>query len=211
MMILLLIIVFIIFILLFIYNSFTIPIYVISMEKDKERRDILYKQIKPDEYYAVDGNSLNKEVLIESGIINNKDLKRGHIGCYLSHVHFLEKSNGITLILEDDAKIIDIKNFMNNIKNIILHAPKNWEIIFLGHNYYEIDGKITIGPSNVYNKINMVFGSHAYLVNINKEKIKNLFPIKEPYDIALSKHFNSYITNKIVELNNFPSNTENIN
>ena len=178
-------------------NKNDIKIYLVSLEKDEERRK--YLNIKPDYTYAVDGSKLDIDNLKKENIIS-KDctLKKGEIGCFLSHVHLLNKvvdSNNYTLILEDDAKVPD--DLIDKIINVIENSPKDFEIIFLGYNYYE--------EYYTFKKNSCVYGTHACLINpknMTKEKINKLFPIKKPYDIILPITFKTYIViPKIVELN----------
>lgn len=194
----------------FINSSEKLEIYLISLEKDVNRRNLLYKQINPKFYYAVNGNEVDN-----SGI----NLTRGEIGCYLSHVYMLKKvltaKSDIVLILEDDAKLI-INNDVDNtstILDIAKNAPKDWEIIFLSYNYYETN--IDNNNKN-YKEISKIHGAQSYIVNknnINIKKINTLFPIQEPFDIVLPKKFKSYIYfPKIFELSKYGSfsNTQNI-
>ena len=82
--------------------------FLVSMNKDKDRRENILKNINIDDIYAVDGYTLDLEKLIEQGIVENKKLKKGEIGCYLSHVHYFKKalnSEIPVLVIEDDIKI----------------------------------------------------------------------------------------------------------
>ena len=115
-----------------------IEIYLISLQKDENRRKQL--KIKPDCVYSVNGSTLNKDELIKSNILDkNANLTKGQIGCYLSHIHFLKKAidskKKYVLIIEDDAKIDN--DLFDKIDIILKNAPKDFEIIFLGHNYYK--------------------------------------------------------------------------
>jgi len=178
-------------------NRNNINVYLVSLEKDKERRK--YLNIKPDYTYAVDGSKLDINALKKDNIITNDcTLTRGEIGCFLSHVHLLNKAmdtNKYTLILEDDAKVPD--DIINKIMKTIESSPKDFDILFLGYNYYE--------EYTTFKQINYLHGAQAYLINpknMNKEKIKKLLPIKKPYDVVLPITFKTYIViPKIVELN----------
>lgn len=181
-----------------------IDVYLVSLEKDIERRNNVLSQINVDYVYAVDGNTLNLDTLE----IENKNLKKGQIGCYLSHVHLLNKAIGNKnkiLVLEDDA---EITNDILKIEEIIKNAPEDFEILFLGYNYHE---------NHDYESVSFVYGTHGYIINsqnITKEKIDKFFPISLPYDIALPRVLKSYIViPKVIELNKtfmYTSNTQSI-
>lgn len=192
----------------FINSSDKLEIYLISLEKDISRRNLLYKQIQPDFYYAINGKDIDN-----NGISN---LTRGEIGCYLSHMYMLKKvltaKSDIVLILEDDAKLILNTETTENILEISKNAPTDWELIFLSYNYYE-----PTEPTNEkYKKITKIHGTQSYIVNkknINIEKINKLLPIVEPIDITFPKKFKSYIYfPKIFDLSEYGnfSNTQNI-
>jgi GR25 family glycosyltransferase involved in LPS biosynthesis len=148
-------------------------------------------------YYLVDvkKENLNLDQLKKEGkITKNNKMKRGEIGCFLSHIHLIEKAlknKKNVLILEDDVKFE--KDTLNKIRNAIKNIPKDCEFLFLGHNYYEKydeDIKYKTEP------INMVFGTHAYFVNIKnitQEKINKVYPIERQYDVIGPTFFKSYV------------------
>ena len=198
-------------------EDYDYKIYLISLDKDIKRRNNILKNIRVDDIYSVDGSKLDKNKLKEDNILSEKaNIKIGEIGCYLSHVYFLKKSlknNKITLVLEDDTDISNYK--LNEIQNIINKAPKNFEILFIGHNYYE--KKENYDENFNYNEVKLVFGAQCYIINnklLTEEKINNLFPIEEPFDTVLAKKFICYtVTPKIININSMGnySNTQNIN
>jgi len=195
-------IIILIIVLYFFTKRKNIDVYLVSLDKDVERRNNILSKINVDYIYAVDGRKLN----LDSLQIENKNLKKGEIGCYMSHVHLLykslESSKNNILVLEDDVEIS--KNTFSKIQNAIKNAPKDFEILFLGYNYHE---------NHDYESVSNVYGAHGYIINnknITKEKIDRLFPIMYPLDIALPKFFKSYIVKpKIIELNNTFKNTSN--
>lgn len=219
-------IIFIVFLLLF-YNikyeffSNEIPVYLISLEKDAERRKKLYEKIQPDEYSAVNGSKLvTKEELVQNGKLEDKDLKNGQIGCYMSHYNILDKirnyKDEFSIIIEDDV-VLDMKEQLDNIKEIANNAPSDWEIIFIGHNYYRETNPPQHHQYNnwTFKKIEYMHGAQSYLIK-NKSihsKIKLLYPIKAPYDVILPNIFISYIVDPpLTHLSEFGgySNTESI-
>jgi glycosyl transferase, family 25 len=99
-----------------------IHIFIISLPKDRHRREFLEGQLRKLELpfsveQAVHGAKLSPEELEASYDRNkairrfNRELSRGEIGCALSHVNIYKKmcANNIpyALVLEDDARILD--------------------------------------------------------------------------------------------------------
>mgnify|MGYP000927167739 FL=1 len=199
-----------------------IPVYLVSMEKDIERRNNLLKYVTPNEYSSVDGSKLlSIKTLKKENIIEKEDIKKGEIGCFLSHYNIFNKiknyNDSYSIIIEDDVEF-DIKKNINIIKDVVNNAPLDWEIIFIGHNYYEETEQKDNYKFNEYTfkKIKRVFGTQSYIIN-NKaisSKIQQLLPIKGPIDIILPSIFISYIIEpQLTNLSNFGgiSNTQGIN
>jgi len=193
--------------------NLNIPVYLVSLEKDYIRRMKLKQYINFNYFVGVDGSKLDLDKF------PNSPLRKGEIGCYLSHIHLLNyaiKNKGdrtLALILEDDAKITN-RNIENIIYDVINKLPNDWEILFLGHNYYELNNN-NIEHFNTYN-ISNVHGTHGYLINlenINEDKINKMFPIMIPYDVKLPQIFNCFVIEpKLIELSedSTVSNTQNI-
>jgi glycosyl transferase family 25 len=205
-----------------------LPIYVINLKKNTERKKYLieeFKKHKIENYNfieAINGNDLNSEELKNKNIIsNNCKLTRGEIGCSLSHYKIYEEiiknDAEISLVLEDDVFFVDGFNIkynilMNRIKNI------NWDIFYLGINCYTncckegeyVGNKI----HGIYYPKHVLAGTHGYL--IKKQSIKKImdcfFPIHKAVDIFLMnidiKRFT--LTNTIIKTNNTYSETQNI-
>ena len=183
-------------------------VYLISLEKDKERRDNL--NVKPDFIYAVNGHELNIDELKKNGtIIQDCKLTKGEIGCFMSHIELLKKSlksDKYVLILEDDAKIED--DTFDKIHITLETAPKDFDILFIGYSYYE--------DYSTFKHINYMHGAQSYIVNpknITLDKINSLYPFDKPYDVIVPKKFKTYVViPKIVELSKFSghSNTQGI-
>jgi hypothetical protein len=184
-------------------------VFLVSLEKDKERRDNL--GIIPDYIYAVDGSKLDIDKLKADNILSKTNtLRKGEIGCYMSHVELLKKAiqqeDKYVLILEDDAKIEP--DTFGKINELLKDVPDDAELIFIGYNYYE---------TYKYQKSIYLHGTQSYIVNVrnlNLDKINKLYPIEKPIDTIIPKHFVTYIIlPKIVELSKYASysNTQNIN
>ena len=194
-----------------------IAVYLISLEKDTERRkDISIKlngiEYIPDYIYAIDGTILNKDILKKKNILVNDNLKKGEIGCYLSHIHMLQKAsisnNDYVLIIEDDVGEIEL----NLVNKYIDSAPKDFELLFLGYNFHKKRENFE------FESTSEVWGSHCYVVNvknISQEKIETLYPIESPIDLVLGDKFKSYVIKPSqIGLNkkySKYSNTQNIN
>jgi glycosyl transferase family 25 len=99
-----------------------IPTFIISLPKDKARRENLERQLQKlampfSVVEAVYGVSLSAEELAASYdrkkavSLFNRELSKGEIGCALSHISIyrkmVEEDIPCALILEDDARILD--------------------------------------------------------------------------------------------------------
>jgi GR25 family glycosyltransferase involved in LPS biosynthesis len=196
------------------------PVYMISLEKDYERRNNVYKYVTPDYRVGIDGKNLNKEELTAKDIIQNQELKLGEYGCYLSHCTVLKhisesnNKNPISLVIEDDIQC-SFEEVNQVIENVKLLDKNSWDVIFIGHNYYE-----TMKPKKDDSirlvKTSKVWGMHGYLVNnANAYKYEKLFPITGPIDIILPSALNAYLIEpKVIHLDSkfcSTSNTQGIN
>ena len=86
---------------------------------------------------AVDGLRVDKNELIEDGVITN-DLPYfpGTLGCALSHVGLWRKAvtqNRIVTIFEDD--VLSSCKFLEESAKIISELPRDWDLIQWGYNY----------------------------------------------------------------------------
>jgi GR25 family glycosyltransferase involved in LPS biosynthesis len=112
-----------------------IPIYVISLERARERRDYINKKMtKPFQYFdAVDGSNINPIdiILKETYLFKDTYLNNGQIGCYLSHIKILQQISSPSIIFEDDVVFkYDLQKILSIIKKINF---TNYDIIFMGH------------------------------------------------------------------------------
>ena len=178
-------------------NNNNIPIFLINLDRNKDRLEILSKRAKKlnlniTRFNAYDGSTINPNVLIHKKLLTpNHFLRKGQIGCALSHYAVWQKINtDIALVLEDDVIIPD--DFSQKLKNILQHLPQKWDLVFLGG--CNIKGKkinqLFIKPTHNYNRYNLCL--HAYLVN--KKSIKRLnkhtIPLYRPIDSQLRDKFN---------------------
>ena len=193
--------------------------YFINLDKSKDRLDLMLKyskdlNLKLERFPAVYGSNLNRNNLIEKGILDkNNKLGNGEIGCFLSHINIwkkaLKRKYKYILILEDD--IIFTDNFKNNLIKYYNQVPDNWDIIHLGGS--RIKGKLInkniikpVFDEKISGENNM--GTYAML--LSRKGIKKLLdiviPIKNPIDMQIAlnnKKLNIYYTEpKLIVPNN---------
>jgi len=118
-------------------------IYIINLEKDKERYEKSIKQLrdyKLNNYNfikAINGNNLNNnEFKSYTSDIGYYITSPSMVGCGMSHIKTWEKivQNNIqySLILEDD--FIFKENFLNDFNELIRNVPDNFDLLFLNEN-----------------------------------------------------------------------------
>lgn len=85
-------------------------------------------------------------------------------GCFLSHMHIYQKMlrDGVkrAIVLEDDALLLDPNAFHSDLQNVLKHAPKTFEVLFIGYEKSDVltpvNEAVGIVNKNPY--------SHAYVV-----------------------------------------------
>lgn len=129
-------------------NSFFDNIYIISLQRSRNRHELLLKQLEGLEYEFFWGdegerldlkqlqdNNLYSEELAKKKSSSNIPLTRGEIGCSLSHVEIykdmLNKDYEKVLIFEDDIKV-DVKA-ADSISKAFEELPDDWEFLYLGY------------------------------------------------------------------------------
>lgn len=185
-----------------------IPKFIISLEKDKDRKkyleiDVLPKLTNYNIVRAFDGENddpnpflINNNLYITEDFYRNNNI--GQLGCFISHFkvwkHIVEKDIDVAIILEDDVKIYS--NF-NRIINIIYERmPFKCEYIHLfihpdkldNSNLESKDGEIIPAKEN--------FGTVAYM--ITKKCAKKLIKLTQLIKIqaAVDRQINYYITSE---------------
>ena len=117
-------------------------IFVISLEKSKERKDTFdkynSKYINYSYHTAIDGSKIIIEDLDKKVFKRgSQNYSKGAIGCALSHLQLWEKCielNKPIIIMEDDA--IVSKNFNKNVNNLMNNLlPTKWDIVQLNYNF----------------------------------------------------------------------------
>jgi glycosyl transferase family 25 len=173
--------------------------YVINLQINKKRLRILEKYFKRENlkftrFPAYHGKKLNEKALVQDGTLSYYHfLRKGQLGCALSHLKLLEmikqQKKEMALILEDD--VIIPENFASRLRQLLLHLPPKWDIVFLGgcNIYGKKINKYFIQPTRYTQTYNLCM--HAYLVNYrNIDKIvKYIKPFKRPIDSQLREAF----------------------
>ena len=182
--------------------NISMPIYVIHLEDNKPRWDLLIKQniehLNIIKFPAIDGKTLQKEQIKniidnDSYLYNNFEKNRGEIGCAMSHVTLWNKiKDEIFIIIEDD--IIFSNDFYPKLNVYLKNAPKDWDIIYLGGS--NIKGyKVNDFFIKPYTKGRENLGTYAMLINkTGRNKLLEIcLPIKKSIDHHLKKYFNNYL------------------
>ena len=194
-------------------------IYFINLDSSKDRLEYMNQQGKNNNlnlvrYPAVYGKDIDKESLIQRGILdNNHKLKDGELGCYLSHLGILKKAHrdkdNIIMVLEDD--IIFNEDFKEKLNEYYKEVPNDWDIIYLGGSRLrgrKISEHVLKG---VYDKeVNGNYNMGMYAVLLNKKSInkilKKVYPIRNAIDTIIAKNndnLNIYFLNpSIINHNN---------
>jgi GR25 family glycosyltransferase involved in LPS biosynthesis len=163
-------------------------VYIINLEKDKERLRKCAKECKkigiiPTRIGGIHGKqNIPKNMLKYISTLNSHILAGGLVGCGLSHIKTWETivANGDSsaLILEDDAVVDD--NFLNLYNAIFPTVPQDYYMIYLGcYIGCNIDKKYSMD----YTLINLV---NAYTKKV--KKINN-----HVYTPAIPLAFHGYI------------------
>ena len=191
-------------------DSKPLSTYVINLDRNKERYELFmenYNKLMPEtpieRISAVDGNALSYKELedvvsleVLDGIkhidntgerIADKQLTRGMIGCYLSHINIYAKNvnqSNLVLIFEDDAKFnINLSDFIKGFKNI----PDDWDIILLGTvQIFEYGNE---NQSDLFRKVTKFWGTQGYLINNSgmQKMLKYYKPINNQIDFRMGE------------------------
>jgi len=210
-------------------NKIVDKVYVINLEKDKERLRSISSQLKEqhiefERFNGIDGSTIEEDPRITE--LCNKACPNGIKGCALSHKtiweSMIENKYEHLLILEDDA--ILNSNMDVELQLLWANVPNDFDILYLGSTFY-------CGDTSIYNKIVSSFGGHklenvsdgilktqgcgglyGYIVSLKgaKELVKDPIPFHVDDfigDQIKEKHLNSYAFHPVlVEANNKKSN-----
>jgi len=133
-----------------ILNSYFDHIYLVTLKRSRDRHKLFEETLRGLNYqifWGIDGRILDLEKLQESGLYDAElskkkipigiELKRGELGCALSHINIykeiIEKNYDKVLILEDDVKVdpIPIEVLESSLKEL----PASWDLFYLGYLY----------------------------------------------------------------------------
>lgn len=145
----------------------TFDTYIINLDKDKQKFNKLSsslssKNINHKRFSAIYGKDMGNTY--DKYIVKHKSfVPKNILGCSLSHYfvckqHF-DNSDNPAFILEDDAVLL-FKN-KNDIDNVIINAPPDWDIILL---YAQ---GMTNYKKNTWDTTFFTFSSIGYIINRN--------------------------------------------
>lgn len=198
-------------------------IYVINLEKDKERINKVEKMLNAHghNYTKVDG-VYGKEMTQEekhencTSIFANYGIN-GAIGCAMSHKktwELISQNDGVALILEDDVILSD--DFNIELKKVLDNTPKDFDLLYLGYTLGSVtDNNVTElfaffkglrhkgGIVNEYVHIPIYpFACHSYVLsNKGAKKLLNILERDRIYT-----HIDMQINDCRDELNVYGSN-----
>ena len=184
-------------------------IYVISLIERKDRMKLFLQQSTEQNIdykliEAIDGRELDTDLWIEK--YDNRLLKKGEIGCYMSHYEIYEKEYDLGIndfiIFEDDCRVVD--KYWDRVEEVKNNTPDDWDIIMLGtthvfKNKYIKNCKVLYENNFVLKIQGDIYGAHNYIVKRKAVAtlIQTKFPINVPIDIKINNlGLNVYITKK---------------
>lgn len=144
-------------------NKIVDKVYVINLEKDKERLEYITAQLKAQDieferFEAVDGSKIKDDIRLTSQC--NTRCPDGLKGCAISHrtlwETMIEKDYKNILILEDDA--ILNSNLNSELQLSWNEVPNDFDILYLGSTFY-------CGDTSSYNKL---------VTKLTNRKIENI-------------------------------------
>lgn len=203
-----------------------LPIYVINLKDRPDRKQKIEKEMLKHNLKnvtileAVNGYDLDIDELLDNDLYTiNEDiarpLKRGEIGCYLSHLEawykILRDKEPYALIIEDDAVFVEnFKEKLNDALNKIKNS--NWDVLFLGRNCSHFEYECNRGTPVNNEKILMYplisgYGTFAYIIKNRciRKLLKDTFPLIKPVDVVLLEKDDIGDIKIIVFVNNIAS------
>jgi len=165
-------------------NEIKLRLYVINMDKDKERYQKLLKHYKNSDlttlpinrYEAIVGKKvppetwLSKDALTELQLIEKNGFRthhhsvtRGGLGCFLSHYNLAKQLvndpsvNGY-LIFEDDTTMLPTT--YNQILTSLEEAPQDWDMLL----FYTIRA-VGRSENDTFNKLKSFWGMNCYILS----------------------------------------------
>lgn len=167
-------------------NTPRISAYIINMDKNIERLNQVtanynnsdMTELKMQRYSAIVGKDVNvNDWMTPYAIVELEQVERnkyrlyhyqltmGGIGCFLSHYNLMKQliddhDNDYFMIMEDD--IIFAPNTYNVIKQTIMNAPPDWDMILYG---YIRTVENTKYSNTQFMKLNAFWGLQGYIIN----------------------------------------------
>ena len=176
--------------------------FVINFPNDTIRKHFQEKQLNGYDHTFVEG--INGYTLDYSklNLNTNRDifrkLKKGEIGCLLSHLKSYENALELklkeVLILEDDAELCE--NFYEKLKLVLTNAPNKWDILLLSSTNVWRKYKNKVSKTTKVNEyFSLIEGDHygnqGYIINNNAMQTLLDFhknnPLTYPADNLLTK------------------------
>lgn len=180
-------------------------IYWINLDRSPDRRKRMKKMFKDPIFEgkkivritAVDGKAQDIDQVLNANFegMQPEKFTKVEYACLLSHLNaikkFLESNNKVALIMEDDMTLEYKKYWKKSAKQIMKHAPSDWEIIQL---CYITNSGIPFKNYTRYKNGNFA-SAGAYILNKNKiiNNLKLLTrDISHEADHYLFNRFNTY-------------------
>lgn len=171
----------------------SVPVFVINLERDGERRDFMQRQlanlgIVAEFIAAVDGKSLLPSELCNYD--HHKALRvygvgmiAGEFGCYLSHYRLYERivreNISHALILEDDVDLSP--HLMEIIKELVVDTDHEWCLVRLTTLRQQVENPVKdkyrgrlvqqLHHGGLYKFGEHSFGSGGYLISLQGAKL----------------------------------------
>jgi GR25 family glycosyltransferase involved in LPS biosynthesis len=171
-------------------------IYVINLDRSVDRLASIYNQLPFNfrRFTAIEGNDLNIKDMYAEGKITNKNLTRGMVGCYMSHVSLWEnivRDNKPAIIFEDDIRSRNKFTLTNDIEKLLRMIPDDWDLILLGYHDFKTNrGTVNkkIINSTICKLSGWLTGLHAYIIKPEtvEKYLRVASPISDQIDHTLS-------------------------
>ena len=189
-------------------NGFDV-VYWINLERSEERRknmELMLQRFsqKHIRINAVDGKNLPDNEIFGKFKNLHPKCSKVEYACSLSHLNAIQEFNNsdydVALILEDDMTLEFEKYWDKSIENIVLDAPKDWDIIMLTY-----IGWINLNNLYTENHINGIemWSTGAYIINkkggeklydtIYKDNMYALDTHHHQLDYFLYKYLKTYV------------------
>lgn len=190
---------------------------VINLDKSVQRLALWERrkdQFRWTRIKAINGRKIDRSTV---KIDSYRSMKRGEIGCWLSHRKAMATVNTVRIICEDDADLTPA--FWDQYFEVMKTAPKDWEVLAFGASplwrkkYQSKVGK-TVHVNDDWDEVTGdLYGAQCYLIHHNAaQKFLSMDTMNAPLDVDLSRKLKTYLVKKdIVTQLNLGSTTQNPN